>query len=75
MDLVDARRGSLLCALYPLDKSANADGQRRAIEAVSPTPLAASPPGMAPLLRQLMAEYAATGLPPAYLPTDSEPRS
>ena len=25
--------------------------------------------GMAPLLRQLIAEYAATGLPPAYLPT------
>jgi putative transposase len=24
---------------------------------------------MAPLLRQLIAEYAATGLPPAYLPT------
>jgi hypothetical protein len=23
---------------------------------------------MAPLLRQLIAEYAATGLPPAYLP-------
>jgi hypothetical protein len=30
-----------------------------------PTP----PSGMAPLLRQLIAEYAATGLPPAYLPT------
>jgi hypothetical protein len=29
---------------------------------------------MAPLLRQLIAEYAATGLPPAYLPTpDKDP--
>ena len=28
--------------------------------------------GMAPLLRQLMAQYAATGLPPAYLPTDPD---
>jgi putative transposase len=74
VDLVDARRGSLLCALYPLDKSANADGQRRALEPVSPTALTASTPGMAPLLRQLMAEYAATGLPPAYLPTDLESR-
>ena len=75
VDLVDARRGSLLCALYPLDKAANADGARRALEAVSQAPLAASAPGMAPLLRQLMAEYAATGLPPAYLPTEpSEPR-
>jgi hypothetical protein len=26
---------------------------------------------MAPLLRQLMAEYAATGLPPAYVPRDT----
>jgi transposase InsO family protein len=74
VDLVDARRGNLLCALYPLDKSANADGQRRALDAVSQAPLAANPLGMAPLLRQLMAEYAATGLPPAYLTTDAEPR-
>ena len=74
VDLVDARRGNVLCALYPLDKSANADGQRRALEALSQAPLAANPQGLAPLLRQLMAEYAATGLPPAYLPTDAEPR-
>jgi len=74
VDLVDARRGSLLCALYPVDKSANADGQRRILDVVRQTPLTASAPGMAPLLRQLMAEYAATGLPPAYLPTDAEPR-
>jgi hypothetical protein len=74
VDLVDARRGGLLCALYPVDKSANADGQRRILDAVNQAPLAVSSPGMAPLLRQLMAEYAATGLPPAYLPTDVEPR-
>ncbi len=30
------------------------------------------PSGMAPLLRQLLAEYAATGLPPAYLPTTEQ---
>lgn len=73
VDLVDARRGNILCALYPLDKSANADGQRRGLDAPSQAPHAANPSGMAPLLRQLMAEYAATGLPPAYLPTDAEP--
>jgi hypothetical protein len=28
---------------------------------------------MAPLLKQLLADYAATGLPPAYLPTDRLP--
>jgi hypothetical protein len=27
---------------------------------------------MAPLLRQLMADYAATGLPPAYVPKPEE---
>jgi transposase InsO family protein len=75
VDLVDARRGTVLCALYPLDKSAHASGRRRAIApGVSPAPL---PPasGMAPLLRQLMAEYAATGLPPPFIPTAQEARS
>lgn len=77
VDLVDARRGNVLCAISPLDKSANADGQRRARDAVSSAPISARETGIAPLLKQLMAEYAATGLPPAYLPTDphAEPRS
>ena len=77
VDLIDARSGTILCPLRPLDKSANADGQRRVLRPAAsrvtdsvPTP----PSGMAPLLRQLIAEYAATGLPPAYLPTsDKEP--
>lgn len=77
VDLVDARAGRILCALRPLDKSANADGQRRALvpsaSRASPSP-PIPPSGMAPLLRQLIAEYAATGLPPAYLPTtDKDP--
>jgi putative transposase len=37
---------------------------------VAPAPPSPSkrPSGVAPLLRELMADYAATGLPPAYLP-------
>jgi hypothetical protein len=67
VDLVDARTGAILCAIQPLDKSANADGQRRRLTAVS-TELSPLPStGVAPLLRELLAEYAATGLPPAYL--------
>lgn len=69
VDLVDARTGQVLSPLRPLDKSANADGQRRRLDPIVTdlTPITAT--GMAPLLRQLIAEYAATGLPPAYLPT------
>jgi hypothetical protein len=72
VDLLDPHTGAILCPLYPLDKLANADGRRRPVE-----PLAAEdsvdeavPPqsGMAPLLRKLLEAYAATGLPPAYLP-------
>jgi putative transposase len=71
VDLVDARTGAILCAVRPLDKSANADGQRRALTRVAQhaDPIVSS--GIAPLLRQLLAEYAATGLPPAYLPSPS----
>ena len=69
VDLVDARSGGLLYAVHPLDKSANADGQRRRLDRLGPdlTPLPATT--MAPLMRQLLADHAATGLPPAYLPT------
>lgn len=69
VDLVDARSGGLLCAVHPLDKSANADGQRRRMDRLGPdlSPLPAT--AMAPLMRQLLAEHAATGLPPAFLPT------
>jgi len=68
-DLIDGHSGAILCALYPLDKAANADGQRRRLDPVTNEPSANTAPGIAPLLRKLMADYAATGLPPAYLPT------
>jgi putative transposase len=73
VDLVNARTGAVLCAVHPLDKSANADGQRRALSRLAPDTAAPTPGGIAPLLRQLLADYAATGLPPAYLPDPSVP--
>ena len=71
VELVDADSGQLLTPLYPLDKVANADGVRRRFETPNTAPVN-RPSSMAPLLKKMMAEYAATGLPPAYLPTDEE---
>lgn len=74
VDLVDPRTGSILCPVKPLDKSANANGQRRRLApaAVDLSPL--QPKGLPALITELLAEYAATGVPPAYLPTaDKEP--
>ena len=68
VDLVDARTGAVLCAVKPLDKSANANGKRRTL---SPAALDLSPmvpKSMPALMTQLLADYAATGAPPAYLP-------
>lgn len=73
VDLCDPRTGTALCPVKPLDKSANADGQRRRLTPVTINLSPLPPSGIAPLLRQLLADYAATGLPPAYLPTDKDP--
>jgi transposase InsO family protein len=67
VDLVDSRSGTILCPVMPLDKSANASGQRRRLTPVTADLSPLPPSGIAPLLRQLLADYAATGLPPAYL--------
>jgi hypothetical protein len=75
VELLDPHTREPLCALYPLDKAANAEGQRRRLDP-EPTPGEATPlpsdnassDPMPPLLRKLLAEFAATGKPPAYLP-------
>lgn len=65
--LVDPKSGAVLSRLYPLDKHRNAAGRRATrMTPVDPTPVI--PTGIAPLLQKLIAQYAATGLPPAYLP-------
>lgn len=68
IDLVDPRTGAHLAALLPLDKAANSDRRRRALPTGPATTTTAAPTGIAPLLRKQMADYAATGMPPAYLP-------
>jgi len=84
IDLVDPHTGALLCELYPLDKAKNADGVRRIVAAPeapeseegerNTTDESSEAPvtGIAPHLRRLMQDYAATGMPPAYLPHPSE---
>jgi transposase InsO family protein len=70
--LVDPRTGAPLATLLPLDKEKNADGRRRTLEPIedTPTPAAPAPDPIPPLLAQLLAQYAATGLPPAYVPKE-----
>jgi len=75
--LADPRSSRLLCRLYPQDKHKNADARRRSkhplIDA-GPSPAPKNDgSGIAPLLRKLIAQYAATGLVPAYLPKDECP--
>ena len=70
--LVDPRTDTLLTAIYPLNKAENADGRRRALDgplsAARQRPSAGDAKEPPPLLKKLIADYAATGLPPAYLP-------
>ena len=79
VDLYDERHGTRLCVVMPLDKASNADRRRRVREApapagdaTTPTPMP-EPEAIAPRLRELMAQYAATGLPPAYVPRAATP--
>ena len=71
VDLIDPHSGAIFCPVHPIDKAANAEGIRRVFEPISHSP---KPPsrGIAPLLKKMIADYAATGLPPAYLPTPPE---
>jgi transposase InsO family protein len=70
--LLDERTDTVLARLLPLDKARNADAVRRRVEPLPATQAPAASSGIAPLLRKLMAEYAATGLPPAYIPKEDE---
>ena len=71
--LVDQRTANLLARIYPQDKIKNSNGYRRTLQ-----PVAEQAPGaviddsdpIPPLLRKLLADYAASGLPPAYIPKE-----
>lgn len=73
LDLVDPFSGKLLCLLYPLDKQANAATRRRPLDPALEVATDPAPTGIAPLLKDLLAQHAATGLPPAYVPLVRDP--
>jgi putative transposase len=71
VDLLDPTTAHPLCALYPLDKQANANGVRRTLSSSdNPEPAEPSTPAdeLPPLMKKLVAEFAATGRPPSYIP-------
>jgi hypothetical protein len=68
VELVDERSGATLARLWPLDRTRNVDGRRRAIRTAALESAEPGASGVAPLLKELLARYAVTGLPPAYLP-------
>lgn len=72
MTIVDTDTEAPLARLLPLDKTKNACGMRKLIAPENPCAAAqcASEPAMPALLRKWFADYAATGLPPAYLPME-----
>jgi hypothetical protein len=76
--LVDKRTDDLLARIYPQDKTKNAHGDRHTLEPVCQDqlpPQKSDPDPIPPLLRKILADYTATGLPPAYLPKEESLRS
>ncbi len=71
--LFDPRSGIFLDRIHPLNRERNASGERRSIEPQAPSlPLPREEPGLPPLMRRLLSEFSATGLPYPYLPKDEE---
>jgi len=84
VDLVDSQNGTILSPIYPLDRTANADGRRGLLDpGKNGTPADASQrddrqrtdSSLPPLLKKILQEYSATGMPPAYLPKTKDPDS
>ena len=75
VELVDARSTQRLCTLYPLDKRANAQGLRQRV-GPGDNDGAGHGPGEqepAPLLRRILHDQDATGLPSLWLPHTASP--
>jgi transposase InsO family protein len=70
--LIDPKTQASLAQVYPVDLKRNAEGKRRIFEKQIDLPLIEHKRSESPLLTKLIAEYSATGLPPAYIPMPEE---
>lgn len=70
--LIDPKTQATLAQVYPVDLKRNAEGKRRVFEKQIELPLIEHKRSESPLLTKLIAEYSATGLPPAYIPMPEE---
>jgi len=73
MHIIDSRTQTALAPIYPLDRRKNAEGLRKKIgppttETSSVITASVHEKAWPPLLENILAEYAATGLPAAYIP-------
>lgn len=70
MTLVDPDTDAPLARILPQDKIKNASGKRRVIHPENTATQTTPDTQLPALLRKWIADYAATGLPPAYLPKE-----
>jgi transposase InsO family protein len=70
--LVDSRTGDKLARILPQDKVKNSSAMRRRLSPLSDTPISVPTEPIPPLLRKILSDYAATGLPPAYIPQEEK---
>jgi hypothetical protein len=72
LHLMDTEGDTVLTKLLPQDKQPNANGLRRCHAAVSSLPVETEQIPLPALVGKWLAEYAATGLPPAFLTNQEE---
>lgn len=73
--VVDPKSGEKLARISPQDKLKNASGRRRLFCASSEQPplsISENTDPIPPLLKQILSDYAASGLPPAYIPKEGK---
>jgi len=80
VDLVDPETGAVIAPVHPLDRQANASGQRRVRDPAAgrdrrddDTVQASAAGTLAPLMAKLVEQFVATGLPPGFVPSPGAP--